>query len=40
VLDDRWMARVSIGALTTETADVAAVWAAMREAAEEAAVRP
>ena len=40
VLDGRWMARVSIGALATETADVAAVWAAMREAAEGAAVRP
>ena len=40
VLDGRWMARVSIGALTTETADVAAVWAAMREAAEGTAVRP
>lgn len=34
VLDGRWMARVSIGALTTEQEDVAAVWAAMREAAE------
>jgi aromatic-L-amino-acid/L-tryptophan decarboxylase len=34
VLDGRWMARVSIGALATETADVAAVWAAMRAAAE------
>jgi aromatic-L-amino-acid/L-tryptophan decarboxylase len=34
VLDGRWMARVSIGALATEAADVAAVWAAMREAAE------
>jgi aromatic-L-amino-acid decarboxylase len=34
VLDGRWMVRVSIGALTTEEADVAAVWAAMREAAE------
>ena len=34
VLDGRWMARVSIGALATEEADVAAVWAAMREAAE------
>jgi aromatic-L-amino-acid decarboxylase len=34
VLDGRWMARVSIGALATEQADVAAVWAAMREAAE------
>jgi hypothetical protein len=28
------MARVSIGALATEMANVAAVWAAMREAAE------
>jgi aromatic-L-amino-acid decarboxylase len=34
VLDGRWMARVSIGALATEEADVAAVWAAMREATE------
>jgi aromatic-L-amino-acid decarboxylase len=34
VLDGRWMARVSVGALATEQADVAAVWAAMREAAE------
>ena len=34
MLDGRWMARVSIGALATEEADVAAVWAAMREAAE------
>ena len=34
ILDGRWMARVSIGALSTEEADVAAVWAAMREAAE------
>jgi hypothetical protein len=31
------MARVSIGALATETSDVAAVWAAMQEAAEESA---
>ncbi|HXE24630.1 MAG TPA: pyridoxal-dependent decarboxylase, partial [Roseiarcus sp.] len=37
VLDGRWMARVSIGALLTEEADVAAVWAAMREAADAAA---
>ena len=36
ILDGRWMARVSIGALATETEDVAAVWAAMREAAERA----
>ena len=34
VLDGRWMARVSIGALATEEADVAAVWSAMRQAAE------
>ncbi len=34
VLDGRWMARVSIGALATEMADVAAVWKAMQEAAE------
>jgi aromatic-L-amino-acid decarboxylase len=34
VLEGRWMARVSIGALATEEADVAAVWAAMRAAAE------
>ena len=34
ILDGRWMARVSIGALATETADVDAVWAAMRAAAE------
>jgi len=37
VLDARWMARVSIGALATEEADVAAVWSAMREAAEASA---
>jgi aromatic-L-amino-acid/L-tryptophan decarboxylase len=40
VLDGRWMARVSIGALTTEEADVAAVWAAMRQAAEATAEGP
>jgi aromatic-L-amino-acid/L-tryptophan decarboxylase len=34
VLDGCWIARVSIGALLTEEVDVAAVWAAMREAAE------
>ena len=33
-LDGRWMVRVSIGALTTERADVAAVWRLMREEAE------
>ena len=34
ILDGRWMARVSVGALATEAADIDAVWAAMREAAE------
>jgi aromatic-L-amino-acid decarboxylase len=34
VVDGRWMVRVSIGALATERDDVAAVWQAMREAAE------
>jgi aromatic-L-amino-acid/L-tryptophan decarboxylase len=34
ILDGRWMARVSVGALATEAADVDAVWAAMRNAAE------
>ncbi len=34
VLDGRWMARVSVGALATEEADIDAVWATMREAAE------
>ena len=33
-LEGRWMARVSIGALTTEAADVAAAWLAIRAAAE------
>lgn len=33
ILDGRWMARVSIGALPTERADVAALWALMREEA-------
>ena len=37
VLEGSWMARVSIGALATEEADVAAVWAAMRKAAETSA---
>jgi aromatic-L-amino-acid/L-tryptophan decarboxylase len=36
ILDGRWMARVSIGALATEAADVDAVWAAMQAAAEAA----
>jgi aromatic-L-amino-acid decarboxylase len=39
ILDKRWMARVSIGALATEETDVAAAWAAMREAAEGSAER-
>ena len=34
VLNGRWMVRVSIGSLTTEREHVAALWAAMREAAE------
>jgi aromatic-L-amino-acid/L-tryptophan decarboxylase len=34
VLDGRWMVRVSIGSLTTERAHVAALWEAMRAAAE------
>jgi aromatic-L-amino-acid decarboxylase len=34
VIDGRWTVRVSIGALTTEAADVEAVWDAMRKAAE------
>ncbi|MGH9533909.1 MAG: pyridoxal phosphate-dependent decarboxylase family protein [Terriglobales bacterium] len=34
LLDGSWMVRVSIGAETTERDDVAAVWQAMREAAE------
>ncbi len=33
-IDGRWMVRVSIGAEPTERADVAAVWADMRAAAE------
>jgi aromatic-L-amino-acid/L-tryptophan decarboxylase len=35
VVDGRWLARVSVGALATEAGDVEAVWAAMREAAEQ-----
>ena len=38
VIDGRWAVRVSIGAPTTEAVDVAAVWDAMRKAAE--SVRP
>ena len=33
VLDGRWMVRVSVGAPTTEAADVAAAWTAIRRAA-------
>ncbi len=36
VVDGRWLARVSIGAMTTEAEDIAAVWAAIRSAAETA----
>ncbi len=36
IVDGRWIARVSVGALATEAADVAAVWAAIRSAAEAA----
>jgi aromatic-L-amino-acid decarboxylase len=39
VVDGRWLARVSVGALATEAADVDAVWAAMRAAAEASLVR-
>jgi aromatic-L-amino-acid decarboxylase len=34
VVDGRWMVRVSVGALETEADDVAAVWQAIRKAAE------
>ena len=36
IVDGRWTARVSVGALSTEATDVAAVWASMRAAAEAA----
>jgi aromatic-L-amino-acid decarboxylase len=35
LLDGRWMARVSIGSLRTERADVERVWAAMKRVAED-----
>ena len=35
ILDGRWMVRVSIGAAPTERADVAALWALMRQLAEQ-----
>jgi aromatic-L-amino-acid/L-tryptophan decarboxylase len=34
ILDGRWMVRVSVGALPTERADVAALWEVMRREAE------
>jgi len=34
ILDGRWMVRVSVGALPTERADVAALWDVMRREAE------
>ncbi len=39
VVDGRWMVRVSVGALSTEAADVAAVWQTIRQAAEAALPR-
>ena len=36
-LDGRWMVRISIGAVATEEADVAAGWAALQDAAAAAA---
>lgn len=35
ILDGRWMARVSIGALSTERMDVEALWQAMQRAADD-----
>lgn len=40
MLDGRWMVRVSVGAEATERADVAALWQAMRTAAEAHAAKP
>ncbi len=37
IIDGRWTARVSVGALSTEAADVAAVWASIQSAAEASA---
>jgi aromatic-L-amino-acid decarboxylase len=34
LLGGRWVVRVSVGSLTTERADVGALWRIMREAAE------
>ena len=38
ILDDRWMVRVSVGAVPTERADVAALWERMRAEAEDGMV--
>jgi aromatic-L-amino-acid decarboxylase len=35
VLDGRWMARVSIGAETTERDDIAALWSVMQQEASQ-----
>ncbi len=40
VLDERWMARISIGALTTEWADVERLWATMQRAAAAVCAAP
>jgi aromatic-L-amino-acid decarboxylase len=40
LLDGRWMARVSIGALPTERADVEAVWREMREVSQNTGETP
>jgi aromatic-L-amino-acid decarboxylase len=34
-LDDRWMVRISIGALTTEATDIAETWGTIRRFAEQ-----
>ena len=36
IVDGRWIARISVGAMPTEAADVAAVWATIQGAAEAA----
>lgn len=40
VLDERWMARISIGALATEWADVERLWATMQRAVAATCVPP
>ena len=35
ILDDRWMVRVSIGAIATERAHVAELWKEMKESVKE-----